>query len=273
MAAHHRGINVWQWNCRGLHRKKNVLQQFIRSHPEKPHVILLQETLTDTVTLPGYKSHTRYEDGKRGISTLVTNKYTFIVHDLNLESNKVEHSLVEIIPSGQFKTSVFILNIYSTPKDLRQRFAAIINRAVSKAKTFPLLVAGDFNAPHQAWGYTQANRKGVDLWQATVNNNLTLITDPAFPTRIGNSYSRPTEDSELPPCFFRHRQLPLIRFNSHKQHTAHSSNFISALRNMAPWLFEGKISPLYAGSKMAALPQWKAVLRNAMTPPDARFPT
>lgn len=47
-------------------------------------------------------------------------------------------------------------------------------------------------------GYQQANRKGVDLWQTTVNNNLTLITDPAFPTRIGNSCSRDT----TPDLFF-----------------------------------------------------------------------
>ncbi|KAG0445018.1 hypothetical protein HPB47_003208 [Ixodes persulcatus] len=64
--------------------------------------------------------------------------------------------------------------------------------AAGKAGGSPLIVAGDFNAPHRAWGYSRATRKGDDLWQAAANHDLTLVTDPAFLTRIGNSCSRDT---------------------------------------------------------------------------------
>ncbi|KAG0412376.1 hypothetical protein HPB47_010480 [Ixodes persulcatus] len=37
-----------------------------------------------------------------------------------------------------------------------------------------------------------STHKGDDLWQAAANHDLTLVTDPAFPTRIGNSCSRDT---------------------------------------------------------------------------------
>ncbi|KAG0436140.1 hypothetical protein HPB47_018122 [Ixodes persulcatus] len=64
------------------------------------------------------------------------------------------------------------------------------SEAPGKAGGSPLLVAGDFNAPHRAWSYSRSTRKGDDLWQAAANHDLTLVTDPAFPTRIGNSCSR-----------------------------------------------------------------------------------
>ncbi|KAG0413622.1 hypothetical protein HPB47_009226 [Ixodes persulcatus] len=64
--------------------------------------------------------------------------------------------------------------------------------AAGKAGGSTLIVAGDFNAPHRACGYSRAMRKGDDLWQAAANHDLTLVTNPAFPTRIGNSCSRDT---------------------------------------------------------------------------------
>ncbi|CAN8008761.1 unnamed protein product, partial [Ixodes pacificus] len=130
--AHLKTVGIWQWNCRGFQRKRAVIQQFIRSHPEKPHVILLQETLSDVATLPGYKSHIVYGEGKRGICTLVSKGCTSVTHDLFLDSSKVEHSFVAIIPSGRLKCSIFILHIYSSPKDLKQRFASLFRRAAGK---------------------------------------------------------------------------------------------------------------------------------------------
>ncbi|CAN7948422.1 unnamed protein product [Ixodes hexagonus] len=82
METHLKAVRIWQWNCWGFQRKRAVLQQFIRSHPEKPHVILLQETLSDAVTLPGYKSHVVYDEGKRGICTLVSKGCTSVTHEL-----------------------------------------------------------------------------------------------------------------------------------------------------------------------------------------------
>lgn len=64
MAGQDSEIVVWQWNCCGSQRKKAVLQQFVRSHPNRPHVILLQETLADSFSLSGYESHSVYGQGK-----------------------------------------------------------------------------------------------------------------------------------------------------------------------------------------------------------------
>ncbi|KAG0443130.1 hypothetical protein HPB47_015255 [Ixodes persulcatus] len=115
-----------------------------------------------------------------------------VVLPVAAHSSKVEHSFVEIIPSGRLKCSIFILDIYSLPKDLKQRFAPLISRAAGKAGGSPLIVAGDFNVLHRAWGYSRATRRGDDLWQAAANHEFPLVTDPTFPTRIGNSCSTET---------------------------------------------------------------------------------
>ncbi|KAL1477756.1 hypothetical protein MTO96_035497 [Rhipicephalus appendiculatus] len=56
----------------------------------------------------------------------------------------------------------------------------------------PLIVAGDFNAPHSTWGYVRDSPKGISICKAIQDFNLTLLTDPAFPTRLGNSVTRPS---------------------------------------------------------------------------------
>lgn len=115
-----------------------------------------------------------------------------MVHSLDLDHSKTEHSLIELIPSGQLRDSLFILHIYSSPRDMRQRFTSLISKAVRKAAGSPLVVAGDFNAPHQEWGYHRVTAKGANLWRAASDYGLTLVTDPSFPTRIGNSCTRDT---------------------------------------------------------------------------------
>ncbi|KAH6924973.1 hypothetical protein HPB50_027044 [Hyalomma asiaticum] len=49
-----RGLLVWQWNWDGFARKKAVLQQHLEQTTVRPDVIVLQETLTEEVKLPGY---------------------------------------------------------------------------------------------------------------------------------------------------------------------------------------------------------------------------
>lgn len=148
MAGQDKEFLIWQWNCAGFLPKKAVLQQFVRSRECKPHVILLQETLREAVSLQGYRSHSVYSDGKRGISFLVSKRCSFVVKSMRMDQSKVEHSLIEIIPNAWLKSSIFILNVYSSPRDQRHRFASLM----AKAAGAPLVVMGAFNAPYLEWG-------------------------------------------------------------------------------------------------------------------------
>ncbi|XP_037505344.1 uncharacterized protein LOC119381643 [Rhipicephalus sanguineus] len=109
-----------------------------------------------------------------------------------MASSKIEHVMIEIIPGPTNRESIFLLNVYSSPKDLRQRFKTLLSKAVQLSRGAPLIIAGDFNAPHHTWGYSYDTRKGEDLWRETMNQDLMLVTDPAFPTRCGTSSSRDT---------------------------------------------------------------------------------
>ncbi|XP_037579430.1 uncharacterized protein LOC119462158 [Dermacentor silvarum] len=92
----------------------------------------------------------------------------------------------------QRRNSVFILNIYSNPRDSREQFKTIFKKSVDLAGTHPLVVVGDFNAPYGLWGHIYDTSKGRGLWQNANEMDLTLITDKAFPTLMGNSVSRDT---------------------------------------------------------------------------------
>lgn len=100
---------------------------------------------------------------------------------MQLGNTRAEVMLIEIIPSSWLKNSVFILNIYSSPRDRHQAFLSIIAKAAAKARDAPLVVAGDFNAAHQAWGYVRHSPKGINLLQAVTNCSLELVTDHSFP--------------------------------------------------------------------------------------------
>lgn len=126
-------FTIWQWNCWGFSQKRAVLQQFLRSKDLRPQIILLQEVLADRVCLSGYKSYVKKGPQGRGVSTLVNNKHTFIEHDLNMGRCKIEYLFGEVIPSGELKQSVFILNVYSSPRGRQHRFTSLLAKVVSMA--------------------------------------------------------------------------------------------------------------------------------------------
>ncbi|XP_077560738.1 uncharacterized protein LOC144175539 [Haemaphysalis longicornis] len=64
--------------------------------------------------------------------------------------------------------------------------------ACKTADRHRLLIGGDFNSADPAWGYSYSLAKGRNLSQDAHELDLVLITEPAHPTRIGNSVSRDT---------------------------------------------------------------------------------
>lgn len=68
----------------------------------------------------------------------------------------------------------------------------IVNEVKQLAKDIPLLVLGDFNAPHPMWGYNMASKRGKALIQAMEKHNLTLLKKPGVPTRSRNSVNNDT---------------------------------------------------------------------------------
>ncbi|KAH6944215.1 hypothetical protein HPB50_002345 [Hyalomma asiaticum] len=181
-------------------QKKAVLQQHLEQTTVRPDVIVLQETLAEEVKLPGYKASVsppslRGTTGStgRGACTLVRKGIT-LEHEVLGTNSPIEHTFIEVVTGKKGrKESTFILNVYSSPAHRKQKFKALLHKAnrIASPSNRPV-VCGDFNAPNEAWGYGRTLVKGRDLLQDATDLALTLITDPADPTRIGNSVTRDT---------------------------------------------------------------------------------
>ncbi|KAH6945694.1 hypothetical protein HPB50_009628 [Hyalomma asiaticum] len=93
--------------------------------------------------------------GEGEIYTFIDKKLTHLTPKLKLASGRIEYVMIDILldamQRNQRRNSVFILNIYSNPRD---------------------------------------SRTGHSLWQDANKMNLTLVTDKTFPKRIGKSVSR-----------------------------------------------------------------------------------
>ncbi|XP_077552161.1 uncharacterized protein LOC144166528 [Haemaphysalis longicornis] len=196
-----RGLLVWQWNCNGFARRKAVLQQHLEQTIVRPDVIVLQETFTEEVKLPGYKASVstpslRDTTGStgRGACTLVRKDITFLEHEVLGVNSLIEPTFIEVVTGKKSrKDNTFILNVYSSPAHRKQKFKALLHKA--NRITGPsnrLVLCGKFKAPNQAWGYSSTLVKGRELLQDATDLGLTLITNPADPTRMGNSVARNT---------------------------------------------------------------------------------
>lgn len=142
--------------------------------------------MTDQVFFQGYKALALHGI-TRGICTFVSKTFTFVEHDLRVQPSKTETSLVEVIPSNSNKSHIFPSKSHSSPSDHRQRFETIVTKATKPTGNSPFVVAGDFNTPFHAWNYQNDTVKGRSLWLEAADAGLSILTDPAFPTRRDTS--------------------------------------------------------------------------------------
>lgn len=63
----------------------------------------------------------------------------------------------------------------------------MIRQAKCLAGSNPFIVVGDFNAAHSEWAYTYVTKRGKERSGIINEENLTLLTEPNTPTRIGRS--------------------------------------------------------------------------------------
>lgn len=161
MAPQPQRLRIWQWNCRGYKNKRSDLLFRVQHAANKPDVIALQEA-TLPARLAGYTSfipaNADPQGGSRLVAvTLVQRNIAAIQHEFDHTS--VTHTMIEIPPRKKGDGNVFILNIYTPPSDRTCAISGLVRKAVKLADKAPLLIVGDFNAPHPAWGYRKPNIK------------------------------------------------------------------------------------------------------------------
>lgn len=175
-------VRIWQWNCRGFAKKRCNLQLLVQSVETPPDVIALQET-GKAVKFTGYQ--TFQSNGNHKTAVLIQRNIP--ASRTQFDSVEIAHDFITILPTKRGATKLFILNVYSNPKAQHHRFNLLFSLARREAGPHTLVVLGDFNAPHTAWGYSKSTKKGNDLWYQAKIHHLTIETEPNTPTRIGNS--------------------------------------------------------------------------------------
>ncbi|KAG0415357.1 hypothetical protein HPB47_007469 [Ixodes persulcatus] len=186
-------LKIWVWNCNGFQTKKATIQQ--------PDVIMLQEIISEEESkIPGYTLYLppRSDGGyRRGICTSVRRGITVLTHDYGGDSN-IERLNTELVIG---KESIYLVDVYNSPKFGRQRFKTLIHKSTQLAEDRTLVSAGDFNAPHTDTGHGKTTVKGRNLLQDNIEEDLILITDPSQPTRLAQ---RATDRDPTPDLAILH---------------------------------------------------------------------
>lgn len=196
---------VWQWNCRGLRKKKYNLEHHILQAKTKPDIILLQET-NGNYKLSGYQNFIQPSITKKCRATrarpnplppsapvMVVTYVANHIPAIQLETEqhnteKQEHVAVECQLGA---TKAVIVNTYWTPGG-RTAHTTWIKEIKDMHPRKDILIAGDFNSPNVAWGYYHTSPNGRRLETATSQHRLTLLNDTTIPTRAGNSVEADT---------------------------------------------------------------------------------
>ncbi|KAH9372812.1 hypothetical protein HPB48_015879 [Haemaphysalis longicornis] len=126
---------------------------------------------------------------RRWRGTFVRKGLTFVERTIKQGNIETRYTFTKITPSKQSKGIVFLLNVYSNPKHIHQKFRSHFYQASTRSKGSPLMISGDDNSSQTSWGYKGDTIKRRDQLQSGLNNRYIHTMDPA---RIGNSVGRET---------------------------------------------------------------------------------
>lgn len=155
-------LKIWQWNCRGINRKRQNLLHLCTLH--QPDVVALQETETNNITMRGYETH--IASGRTRTAVLIKKHHTTQQHQIN---HRIEHTLIELVPHKKTLQSLYILNVYSPPrdtlKDLDKFLREVKSRRVKNSLWWATLTL------HTWLGATDQPTRRV--WTCTTRHNTT----------------------------------------------------------------------------------------------------
>ncbi|KAH7974872.1 hypothetical protein HPB49_020596 [Dermacentor silvarum] len=180
-------LALTQWNCRGLKDRK-----------KRAHLRLYLETLEFLVAVVALQ--------EPGAGVKLTNYTTFqhnpqtclLVHKqyyIYCAGGHTPHNTAFLVHDGVGAASKAVRPTCTHSKHLLSpsvTFSEIFMQAMQVAGRDRLLIVGDFSAPSRLWGYPREDTRGRKLAELLSTLGLTLHTDSANPTRVGNSIQRDT---------------------------------------------------------------------------------
>lgn len=184
----HALLTALQWNCRSFSSAKTILTSKVKQL--RPAFLLLQETL-DTPKISGYDAFVNPSIPRKG----ATPGYAAILVDASIPaaqlqvpaSNSNMHEVVAIVAQPPHAKKIILVSAYYQPYSSSTGTGPFtwLQHLINTNPNTPILVGGDFNAHHTAWGYSTNSARGTKLVELTEILNLQLMNDIIYPTRIG----------------------------------------------------------------------------------------
>ncbi|KAL1436842.1 hypothetical protein MTO96_049242 [Rhipicephalus appendiculatus] len=139
--------------------------------------------------LPGYLTYT--DPTEEGTAVLVRSNVAATQHVT--AQGGCEHTLIEIHAGTIGNTgNLYVMSAYCRPSQRQYDFDRVVSQAKRLAESRPLLILGDFNAPHTTWGYKYQSKRGKALAKTMEDHEMALLNEPDVVTRRGNSINRDT---------------------------------------------------------------------------------
>lgn len=176
--------DVLQWNCRALRQSATELNELFRLTGQ-PAALLLQETRGTEPGVTGYNGyfqptieHARNNRGQQN-KVIEAQAAVFVRRDIpqaQIDTSAYCSSVQEVVAvrCTLGKRRLLMVSYYGRPepscsrRGLRGRvnFQWMADLRQHYPKDY-ILIAGDFNAQHQEWGYQKIDARGLQFKQAT----------------------------------------------------------------------------------------------------------
>lgn len=191
---------ILQWNCRGFANKAAELQLRLQSMGKKrPAVILLQETNSESVKLSGYKTYSApsipraipHKKGTDREETVILGQVAILVDEHVPHAQRESTDLcneareVVVVQIKHNKTTLTVASTYIRPAVKRGDDMSRLAQMKPRHKKEAIIIGGDFNAPHEQWGYKRSHPRGKALKSKSKELGFVSINEPGTPTRIG----------------------------------------------------------------------------------------
>lgn len=183
---------VLQWNCRGLANKVGELRYRLALGKLPAWCLLLQETNSlpripgftayDSPTIPDRRcTNALGPPGKAAVYVVTTYPQTQV--PLLQWCNQWQEVVAVLVRLP--RTDVIVVSVYVRPYSgsaprLRLGWLAHLRQTYPGC---PVLVGGDFNAPHQSWGYPSSSARGNIVLDTFTDAHFVLLNAPATSTR------------------------------------------------------------------------------------------
>lgn len=180
-------LNIIQWNAQSILSNKRSLQHFL--YDNNIHIAIISETWLRThhrFNIRGF-SIARNDSGNKhnGVAILVHNSIRYS-HLRTFSDDSLQNICIQVSINNKSYT---IASLYcptkATPHFEKNKFDALV-----KSLPKPVIIAGDFNAHHSAWGCNTISPRGRDILDVVDDNNL-IILNNGDPTTVGTNKWQP----------------------------------------------------------------------------------